>query len=74
MPMSKLINVRVPLPIQKELEELSRSEHISMSELIRDSLREFLAVRKFRRLSKGLRIHARKAGFIADGDILGLKT
>ena len=74
MSTSKLINVRVPLPLQKELEELSRSEHIPMSELIRDSLREFLAIRKFRRLSKSVKGYARKAGFVSDDDILGLKT
>ena len=74
MSTSKMINVRVPLPIQQELEELSRSEHVPMSELIRDSLREFLAVRKFRRLSKSVRAYARKSGFVTDDDILGLKT
>ena len=74
MSTSKLINVRVPLPLQKELERISRSEHVPMSELIRDSLREFLAVRKFRRLSKNVRGYARKAGFVSDDDILGIKT
>lgn len=74
MPTSKLINVRVPVSLQKELEQLSRNEHVPMSNLIRDSLREFLAVRKFRALSKGVRGYARKAGFITDEDILGLNT
>ena len=74
MSISKLINVRVPTTIQKELLELSRSEHVPISELVRDSLREFLAVRKFRKLSKEIRVHARKTGFVSDEDILGLKT
>ncbi len=74
MSISKLINVRVPGTIQKELQELSRSEHVPISELVRDSLREFLAVRKFRSLSKNIRAHARKAGFVTDEDILGLKA
>lgn len=73
MATSKMINVRVPVIIQKELEELSRNEHVPVSELIRNSLREFLAVRKFRRLSKTVRGYARKAGFVTDEDILGLK-
>jgi len=54
MSISKLINVRVPAGIQKELQDLSRSENIPVSELVRDSLREFLAVRKFRKRSAGL--------------------
>ena len=74
MSISKLINVRVPATLEKELKELSRSEHIPISELVRDSLREFLAVRKFRKLSKEVRVYARKAGFVTDEDILGLKT
>ena len=74
MSISKLINVRVPAGLQKELQDLSRSEKIPISELVRDSLREFLAVRKFRKLSKEVRGYARKSGFITDEDILGLKT
>ncbi len=74
MAVSKLINIRVPVPIQKELEDISRSEHVSVSDLVRDSLREFLAVRKFRRLSKNVRGYARRSGFVTDDDILGLKT
>lgn len=74
MPISKLINVRVPATLQKELQNISRSEHVPISELVRDSLREFLAVRKFRRLSKEVRGFARKAGYVSDEDILGLKT
>lgn len=74
MSISKLINVRVPVELQRELQELSRSEHVPVSDLVRDSLREFLAVRKFRRLSKGVRGYATKAGLVTDEDILGLKT
>ncbi len=74
MPVSKLINIRVPVPLQKELEYISRSEHVSVSDLVRDSLREFLAVRKFRSLSQRTRGYARKAGFVTDDEILGLKT
>jgi len=73
MSISKLINVRVPAGLEKELKDLSRSENIPISELVRDSLREFLAVRKFRKLSKEVRGLARKAGFVTDEDILGLK-
>jgi len=74
MPVSKLINVRVPSALQKELQDMSRSEHVPISDLVRDSLREFLAVRKFRKLSKEVRAYARKTGFVTDEDIMGLKT
>ncbi len=74
MPVSKLINVRVPSGIQKELLDLSRSEHVTISDLIRVSLVEFLAVRKFRKLSKEVRGYARESGFVTDEDILGLKN
>jgi Arc/MetJ-type ribon-helix-helix transcriptional regulator len=74
MPVSRLINVRVPVALQKELQDLSRSEHVPVSDLIRDSLREFLAVRRFRKLSKDVKNHAKKSGFVTDDDILGLKS
>lgn len=64
----------MPVPIQRELEDIIRSEHVSISDLVRDSLREFLAVRKFRGLSKRVRVYARKSGLVTDDDILGLKS
>lgn len=73
MPASKLLNFRVPVNLQKELEELSRRKHVPISELLRDSLREFLAVHKFRSLSKSARKYARKTGFVTDEDIMGLE-
>lgn len=74
MAISKLINVRVPVSLQKELQDLSRSEHVPINDFVRDSLREFLAVRKFRKLSKDVRAYARKSGLVTDEDIFGLKT
>ena len=71
MPISKLINVRVPVGLQKELQEVSRREGVAVSDLVRDSLREFLAVRKFRKLSQEARGYARKTGFVTDEDLLG---
>jgi hypothetical protein len=47
---------------------------VPVSDLVRDSIREFLAVRKFRNLSKDVRGYAQKSGFVTDEDILGLKT
>lgn len=74
MAVTKLINVRVSSALQKELLDLSRSEHVPISDLVRDSLREFLAVRKFRKLSKDVKGYARKAGFVTDEDLLGLEN
>jgi Arc/MetJ-type ribon-helix-helix transcriptional regulator len=66
---SKPLNVRIPEQLQKELEGLSRREHVPVSDLVRDSLREFLAIRKFRQARKAVRGFARSAGFLTDEDV-----
>ena len=69
MAVSKPLNVRIPQQVQKELESISRREHVPISDLVRDSLREFLAVRKFRQLRKTVSAYAQKAGFLTDEDV-----
>ncbi len=70
MSVSNLVNVRIPLAVRKELQNISKREHVPISNLIRDSLREFLAVRRFKRWQKDVSRFARKAGYISEDDIL----
>ncbi len=71
---SKTINVRIPAELQKELLVISRQEKIPVSDLVRESLHEFLAVRRFRQLRKQTLSFAEVQGLGSDEDILRLKS
>ena len=66
---SKLLNVRIPSELQKELEKVSRDEHIPLSELVRQSLREFLVSMQLKRIRKELMPYARQKGVLTDEDV-----
>ena len=71
---SKLINVRIPAQLQKKLQEISRQEKKPVSDLVRESLREFIAVRRFRQLRKQVLPFAEAQGLVTDDDILNMKS
>ena len=48
----KSLNVRIPEGLQKQLLNISKREHIPLSDLVRESLRQFVAVKRFRQLRK----------------------
>ena len=70
----KPLNVRIPNDLQKELMAISRREKIPMSDLVRESLREFVSVRNFRKLRKQVLPFAEAQGLVADEDVLRLKS
>ena len=67
--MNRAINIRIPDDIRSELLALSKEEHVPFSNLIRESLREFLAVRRFRRLRGKVLPFAEAQGFLTDEDV-----
>ena len=67
--MNRAINIRIPDEIRSELLALSKEEHVPFSNLIRESLREFLAVRRFRRLRGKVLPFAEAHGFLTDEDV-----
>lgn len=70
----KPLNVRVPAELQRKLLEISHDENIPMSDLVRESLQEFVAVRQFRKLRKKTLPRAEAQGFLTDEDIFRLKS
>jgi predicted transcriptional regulator len=67
--MSKSLTVRISGKLEKELESLSREEKTPVSDLVRDSLERFLAVRKFRSLRAQILPFAESQGLLTDEDI-----
>lgn len=68
--MNRVLNIRIPEDIRAELLAVSKEEHVPFSSLIRESLREFLAVRRFRRLRGKVLPFAEAQGLLTDEDVL----
>lgn len=63
------LNVRIPDPLRRELEKLSRQEKRPLSDIVRDSLQRYLAGRRFERLRAGTLPFAEAQGFLTDEDV-----
>ncbi len=66
---NKTLNIRIPNAIRAELSALSREEKKPLSDLVRESLREFLVVRRFRRLRGKVLPFAEAQGLLTDEDV-----
>jgi len=67
--MSQTITIRVPENMRKELEELSKSENRPLSDLVRDSLKKFIQVYRFRKLRNTVLPFAEAQGILTDEDV-----
>ena len=63
------VTIRIPKKMKEELETLSHEENIAISDLIRESLDHFLAVRRFRHLRNKTLPFAEAQGLLTDEDI-----
>ena len=67
--MNKTLNIRIPNDIRAQLSALSKEEKKPLSDLVRESLREFLVVRRFRRLRGKVLPFAETQGLLTDEDV-----
>ena len=67
--MNRVVNIRIPEGVRAELIALSKEEHVPFSSLVRESLREYLAVRRFRRLRERTIPFAEAQGLLTDEDV-----
>ena len=67
--MDTTLNVRIPAALKKQLDALSRRQHRPSSELVRESLRRYIAAEQIARLRKMTVPLAEAQGFITDDDI-----
>ena len=62
------LTIRIPQEMKKELEEASQQEQRPASEIVRDSLRRYLAIQRFRRVREALVPLAEAQGLLTDED------
>jgi len=67
--MSTTITIRVPDDLRSELEKISEAENKPLSDIVRESLRRYVAIQQFRQLRKKVLPFAESQGLLTDEDI-----
>mgnify|MGYP001563781909 CR=1 FL=1 len=67
----KPLNIRIPDNLRRQLQAISKKEKIPVSDLVRQSLRQFVAVRHFRQMRRRILPFAEAQGFLTDDDVFG---
>jgi Arc/MetJ-type ribon-helix-helix transcriptional regulator len=63
------LTVRIPKTLREELRRLCDAEHRPASEVVRESLRRYIAVQRYRRLRGKAVPFAEAQGFLTDEDV-----
>lgn len=64
-----MITIRLPDALKSELDVLSRQEKRNVSDIVRESLRRYIAVERFRGVRKKILPFAEAQGLLTDEDI-----
>lgn len=67
--MRETITISVPAEIKEELDKVVRDEGISRSDVIRESLRDYLFMRRFQQLRARMLAKAQAQGVYTDEDV-----
>ena len=63
------LTIRLPDDIRSDLQKLSEEQNKPVSDLVRESIRRYVAVEKFRTLRKKVLPFAEAQGFLTDEDV-----
>ena len=67
--MSDIISIRLPEDIRKKLKDISRDESRPVSDLVRDSLKKYIAIYRFRKLRETVLPFAESQGILTDEEV-----
>ena len=67
--MNQTITIRIPDDLKDSLNEVSISENMAISDIVRDSLKRYLAVYRFSRLRDVTLPFAEAQGILSDEDV-----
>ncbi len=67
--MSTTITIRVPDDLRSELEKISEAEDKPLSDIVRESLRRYVAIQQFKQVRKKVLPFAESQGLLTDEDI-----
>ena len=63
------LTVRVPNELRADLQEISSRQHVPVSDLVRESIRRYVAIERFRSLRKRSLPFAEAQGLLTDEDV-----
>jgi predicted transcriptional regulator len=63
------MTIRIPDPLRRQLKALCKEQKRPMSDLVRDSLRRYVAIQRFQALRAKAMPFAEAAGFLTDEDV-----
>jgi predicted transcriptional regulator len=67
--METTLTIRLPEELKRTLQSLSEAENKPLSDLVRESLKNYLAVKRFRTLRNKALPFAEAAGYLTDEDV-----
>ncbi|RKX73738.1 MAG: hypothetical protein DRP87_18345 [Spirochaetes bacterium] len=67
--MRKSITISIPEELEKEIDTATKEEGYTRSDLIRESLKDYLYFRKLNKLRDVMRLKARNQGIVTDQDV-----
>jgi predicted transcriptional regulator len=63
------LTIRLPDPLKAELDVISREEKRGISDIVRESLRRYIAIERFRSLRRKILPFAEAQGLLTDEDV-----
>ncbi len=70
--MSQTMAVRIPDELRRELKEISKREGMPVSDLVRESLKKYVLLYRFRKLREMVLPFAEAQGILTDEDVYKL--
>ena len=67
--MRETVTISLPQAVRRELDRVAKQEGISRSDVLRQSLEDFLFVRRFRQLRQRMMAAAQAQGVFTDEDV-----
>lgn len=63
------LTIRLPDALKTDLDEISREENRAVSDIVRESLRRYIAIERFRTVRRKILPFAEAQGLLTDDDV-----
>jgi metal-responsive CopG/Arc/MetJ family transcriptional regulator len=67
--MRSTVTISLPAKVRKQLDRVAKAEGVSRSDIVRESIRDYLFIRQFRTLRKSMVSMASRQGIHNDQDV-----
>jgi Arc/MetJ-type ribon-helix-helix transcriptional regulator len=63
------LTVRIPEKLRREIQAVSKAERVAVSDIVRESVRRYVAIRRFRSLRRKVLPFAEAQGLLTDEEV-----